>query len=78
MKRQICGTAAGFQGAEAVRSDQAARPRRGRKPRPMRCVIQLRVREGGKVTSYYSVTVLVKPHEAMKRLQQAFEGDQLH
>lgn len=52
-------------------------PRRGRKPRPRRCVIQLRVRQGGKVIPYYSVTVATEPDLAMKRIQEAFFGDRI-
>lgn len=52
--------------------------KRGRPAKPQRCVVQLRVREGGKVTSYYSVTVALKPGDAMKRLQDAFSGTIIH
>lgn len=52
--------------------------KRGRRPGPRRCVVQLRVREAGKVTSYFSLTIHVEPHEAMKRLQQIFHGDRIY
>lgn len=44
--------------------------RRGRPPGPLRCVVQLRVRQGGKVTSYYSVTLPAEPYEVMKDIQE--------
>jgi len=47
--------------------------KRGRRPGPTRCVIQLRVRECGKVASYYSLTAYLSPYEAMRRLQEAFQ-----
>lgn len=55
-------------------SPGAPRRGRGRQPRPRRCVVQLRVREGGKVISYYSCTIDIEPSKAMKLLQEMF-GD---
>jgi len=59
-------------------SDCPAGRRGGRRPRPPRCVIQLRVRQDGKVQSYYSVTVPMPPNVAMKLLQQMFAGDRTY
>lgn len=50
----------------------ASKPRRGRRPRPGRCVIQLRQRIQGKVISIMSLTVDCPVQVAMKRLQEAF------
>lgn len=54
-------------------ASNGAQVRRGRKPRPPRCVVQLRQRMAGKVTSICSMTVDCTVIEAMKRLQVAFE-----
>lgn len=53
-------------------SSGAPRRRRGRQPRPLRCVVQLRVRHGGKVFSMYSATIDMDPMQAMKLLQETF------
>lgn len=45
-------------------------PKRGRRPGPTRCVVQMRVRGSGKVWNYYSVTIHAAPHQVMKQLQE--------
>jgi len=57
-------------------SDRHRKP--GRPAKPKRCVVQLRVRQGGKVTSFYSCTIAIEPIDAMKRIQDAFSGSIIH
>lgn len=53
-------------------------PKKGRRPGPRRCVIQIRERSGGKVRSVYSITVITTVGDAMRRIQDAFWGDRIY
>lgn len=51
--------------------------KRGRKPGPPRCVIQLRIRSEMGVNNLYSKTVFESPFHVMKFLQEAFTREGL-
>jgi len=60
--------AAKYRNSEPVAKRPASK-RRGRPPGPRRCVVQMRVRNAGKVQSWYSVTLHAEPSHVMKELQ---------
>lgn len=46
---------------------------RGRRPRPDRCVVQVRTKMAGKKSVSFSFTIALSLVEAMQRLQDVFE-----
>lgn len=59
---------------DAIRNSESTPTprRRGRRPRPPRCVIQIRLRADGVIVPIASFTVDCDSSEAMRRVQKAF------